>query len=192
MTTLQSELFRLSSFSWIALMAYWFLAGRNTKISIKQQSRQGRFLYIFLLVTAFAALYYELPPGSLMSTRLFTPPPALGYAGMVINITGVLFAILARFWLGKNWSGIVTLKEDHQLVTDGPYRFSRHPIYTGILLGLTGAAMIQCEYRSLIGIMLFVIAAHIKISTEEQFMRSAFYEYNEYSRRVKKLLPFIY
>lgn len=47
-------------------------------------------------------------------------------------------AVWARVHLGRNWSGIVTVKEDHELIRTGPYGYVRHPIYTGLITGLIG------------------------------------------------------
>ena len=56
----------------------------------------------------------------------------IGYwLGLVMLAAGLAFAVSARRYLGRNWSGTVTVKQDHELIRSGPYRFVRHPIYTG-------------------------------------------------------------
>jgi protein-S-isoprenylcysteine O-methyltransferase Ste14 len=56
------------------------------------------------------------------------------WAGVVVCAAGAGVAIRARRILGRNWSGFVMIKQDHELIQRGPYRFVRHPIYTGIIL----------------------------------------------------------
>jgi protein-S-isoprenylcysteine O-methyltransferase Ste14 len=94
--------------------------------------------------------------------------------------------------LGNNWSGIVTIKKDHELIKDGSYAITRHPIYTGLLFGLMGAVIVLGEVRGLIAIIILFIAIQIKISTEEKFLKNAFSEYDDYCHHTKKLIPFIY
>ncbi|MFI5153368.1 MAG: methyltransferase family protein, partial [Chitinophagales bacterium] len=64
--------------------------------------------------------------------------------------------------------------------------------YTGMLFGLTGAALVLGEMRGLIAVILFFIAIQMKMVTEEKFMQENFREYAEYKRRTKKLIPLIY
>ena len=99
---------------------------------------------------------------------------------------------MARFFLGRNWSGIVTIKQGHTLVRKGPYRFVRHPIYTGLLLAIFGTALAIGEIRALIGAgLVFALFVH-KISLEESFMTEQFgADYADYRRNVKALIPFV-
>jgi protein-S-isoprenylcysteine O-methyltransferase Ste14 len=68
---------------------------------------------------------------------------------------GLSFAVWARLRLGRNWSSVVTVKEDHQLIRGGPYAIVRHPIYTGLLLGFLGMALITGEHGGLFCSWLF-------------------------------------
>ncbi len=72
----------------------------------------------------------------------------------VLVALGLGFSAVARAWLGGNWSAEVTLKQGHELVRDGPYALVRHPIYTGVLLALTGTAVAVGNWRAIIGLVL--------------------------------------
>jgi protein-S-isoprenylcysteine O-methyltransferase Ste14 len=101
-----------------------------------------------------------------------------------------LFAAWARVTLGRNWSATITVKQDHDLITSGPYRFVRHPIYTGLLLGLAGIAVARGEWRGVLGVVLAFGAFWRKLRIEERWMREQFGgAYDEYSRRVAALIP---
>ncbi len=114
------------------------------------------------------------------------------WLGFVFVAFGVAFSIAARVWLGGNWSGIVTLKENHELIRNGPYRLVRHPIYTGILLAILGTAIAQGEWRSLIALALITVAFLRKISIEEAFLIQAFgNSYERYRSEVPALVPFV-
>jgi protein-S-isoprenylcysteine O-methyltransferase Ste14 len=116
--------------------------------------------------------------------------PVFDVVGVTLTAVGVGFAIWARFYLGQNWSGAVTIKVDHQLIRSGPYAWVRHPIYTGFLLAIIGTAVTRRELRGLIAIVLLGLAFWIKIQMEEVFMRKTFGpEYEEYSAATGALIP---
>ena len=105
---------------------------------------------------------------------------------------GLGISIWARRVLGRNWSGIVTVKQDHELIRTGPYRYVRHPIYTGLLLAILGTALIFGEWRGLIAFVIFTAAIMLKVRTEERFMDESFPEqYARYRAEVPALLPFL-
>lgn len=72
----------------------------------------------------------------------------LYWLGLLMVICGLAFAVWARIHLGRNWSGTVTVKEDHELIRSGPYGIVRHPIYTGLLLAIAGTAIVFGEWRA--------------------------------------------
>ena len=76
---------------------------------------------------------------------------------------GLAFAVWARVYLGRNWSGTVTVKQDHELIRSGPYGFVRHPIYTGLLLAMLGTAIAIGEWRGLVAFALFTIGFLLKL-----------------------------
>ena len=127
-------------------------------------------------------------------TRPFVPDSqVIAYSGLAATAIGIGFAIWARFSLGGNWSATVTLKEKHSLVTHGPYAIVRHPIYTGLLLGLAGTSVVYREARTLLALVIVLVMLLLKIRIEERFMKEQFgVEYAGYSRRVKALVPLIY
>ena len=120
-----------------------------------------------------------------------TVPIAL--AGLLAVLMGVAFSIWARLVLGGNWSNRVTVKENHTLVRTGPYRIVRHPIYSGILLGMFGSAIQRGGIRCFIGVLICALSFWLKTRAEERFMVQSFGEqYLQYRHRVKALAPFIF
>lgn len=105
---------------------------------------------------------------------------------------GCGFAMWARVVLGGNWSGTVTVKENHVLITHGPYGWVRHPIYTGVLLLLCGTAIMMGTLSTLVEVAAVILALSLKLRTEESLMTETFGEqYISYRRRVKALIPFV-
>ena len=108
-------------------------------------------------------------------------------------VLGLGWAVWARHLIGRNWSAAVTLKHDHQLIRCGPYRFVRHPIYTGILAGSLGTAIIMNQYWGAAGFLLILYAYLVKLQKEEAILASYFpKEYASYRLQTKRLLPFLF
>ena len=111
---------------------------------------------------------------------------------MAVASTWLVNAAARR--LGKQWALAARLVEDHTLIQDGPYRFVRNPIYTGMfgMLLATGLAAGQW-IPLLIAIVLFIPGTYIRIRSEERLLRQAFGPaFEAYTRRVPALIPWIY
>jgi protein-S-isoprenylcysteine O-methyltransferase Ste14 len=94
--------------------------------------------------------------------------------------------------LGGNWSGRVTFKENHELIQRGPYRFVRHPIYSGLLLMVLGTAVVLNRAGPFLGFVIYFAALGVKLRQEEALMTRHFPEtYPPYKARTKALIPFI-
>jgi protein-S-isoprenylcysteine O-methyltransferase Ste14 len=110
----------------------------------------------------------------------------------MLTLAGLLFTVWARTHLGRNWSGLVTIKQDHELITSGPYSTVRHPIYTGLLLAFVGSALARSELRGILAVVLVFWALWRKSRIEERWMRDQFGDaYREYSSHVAALIPFV-
>jgi protein-S-isoprenylcysteine O-methyltransferase Ste14 len=112
--------------------------------------------------------------------------------GFIIFLSGLALALWARLYLGKNWGMPMTLKQEPELVTNGPYKYIRHPIYAGILLAAFGSALASSAYWLLFIVFAgsyFIYSARI----EEKNMLKEFPKvYSSYKSSTKMLIPFIY
>jgi protein-S-isoprenylcysteine O-methyltransferase Ste14 len=115
----------------------------------------------------------------------------LGIIGAALFVAGIALAIWARVILGRNWGMPMTQRAEPELVTAGPYRLIRHPIYTGILLGLLGTSLVT----SLIGLGIMVILGIYFVSAarvEERNLTATFPNtYPAYQERTKMLIPYV-
>ncbi len=179
--------------TWIAVGIIWLIGAFTAKPAVRVQSARSRLLHICVLGLAYVLLFTnELRFGPL-GWRFAPASSAILYTGFSLTVAGLLFTIWARFFLGRNWSGTVTVKQDHTLVQTGPYAVVRHPIYSGITLALLGTAIAFGEVRGLVAVALAVIGWRLKFRMEEQFMTEQFgAEYLGYKRRVKGLIPFVW
>ena len=118
---------------------------------------------------------------------------ATAYVGLGVTVAGLAFAVLARFYIGKNWSALIQVKEGHELIQTGPYGLVRHPIYSGLMLATLGTAIAYGELSGFIGFILVVAAWGYKSRLEEAAMAEQFgAQYEKYRSQVKGLIPFIW
>jgi len=183
---------KIISGCWAVFITVWLLAAASTKRTVYRESRAQRLRYWVLLVIACLLLLYgrELP--SPLSLRFIPRATPIACAAAFLCVPGLAFALWARVTLGRNWSGVVTLKEGHELVERGPYRFVRHPIYTGMLIMFFATALLQSHMAGFVGVLLIFASFCIKLEREERLMLQQFPErYAAYQRRVKRIIPFV-
>lgn len=178
---------------WAIWAAGWLLAAFGTK---RTQWREPIGTAIWNRAPALLGAIMLLRPQRLppVLTQRFIPPrTALLLAGMGLTLLGLLFAAWARWYLGRNWSGTVTVKEGHTLIVGGPYRWVRHPIYSGILAALVGTALVIGAAYGFIATALVLAGFIVKLRVEEARMRATFPgAYDGYCRRTARLLPGVY
>jgi protein-S-isoprenylcysteine O-methyltransferase Ste14 len=187
----QSLISNLIAAMWLAWALYWAISARKAKQTVRRESLASRATNVIPLV--MGALLVALPtiPSPLFATRILPATPATFWIGVALVFLGLAFAMWARVHIGSNWSGTVTVKENHVLIRTGPYRFVRHPIYTGLLVAILGSGVARAELRAVWALALCAIAFTIKLRLEERWMRQVFgEEYVRYSAQVPALVPF--
>jgi protein-S-isoprenylcysteine O-methyltransferase Ste14 len=118
---------------------------------------------------------------------------AWNIAGLVMFVFGIKVAFIAFFTLKHNYSATLVIRKEHQLITHGVFRFVRHPIYFGVLIGAFGAPVYAPSLYGFLVMLLLVPVVLNRIRMEEGLLTEAFGdEYRKYSRRTKKLISFIY
>ena len=173
---------------WLAWLLYWIAAAADVKPTLWRETMASRLLHRVPLMLA-AILLAPLKP--IMTARCLPEGAFFPFLGALMVAVGLGFAIWARRHLGGNWSGLVTLKEGHSLIQTGPYKYVRHPIYTGMLLAFVGSAVAIGEWRGILSVALALLAFVLKIRVEEVGMRKTFAEYERYQRTTAALIPFV-
>jgi protein-S-isoprenylcysteine O-methyltransferase Ste14 len=180
-------------FVWLVFVVVWIVAACQTKPISRKENFGASLGYRVLSVIAGFLLFDPMLAAGFLGIRFRPPSAILDFIGFAVTVCGFAFAVWARFFLGGNWSAMVTVKENHELIRSGPYAIVRHPIYSGISLAALGTAITLCEVRGLIAVVLFVIAWRWKWGKEELFMSQQFGEqYAEYKRHVHALIPGIW
>ena len=171
--------------SWFVLIVVWLIAALVLGThGMARMSPGGRIVRLLLVVALWIAVGY----GYRFQTSNWLE---LAAAGSVLCIVGCAFAIWARFSLGRNWGMPMTLHAQPQLVTSGPYRFVRHPIYTGIGVMLVGTSLVYPlgAIPSAAFIAYFVFSARREEGDMERQFPDAYPAYKQHS---KMLIPFLF
>jgi protein-S-isoprenylcysteine O-methyltransferase Ste14 len=177
---------------WLGWMGYWWAASHDVKSTARRESRGSRLSHTVPLTAAGLLLWLPTSPIQGLGGRVWPVPVWLFWVGAVLTLAGLLFTVWARVHLGRNWSAAITLKRGHDLITSGPYRIVRHPIYSGLLLAFIGGAIARGEWRGVVAVALAFAALWRKLRIEEQWMREQFGAgYDEYTHRVAALVPFV-
>lgn len=180
---------------WFAFLAYWMLMALGAKRNAGGSSwkaggvlRAGALVLILLILNG--TVFRRAFMGVQVSPAIRNLP--MGIIGIGLCLLGMGFAVWARVRLGRNWGMPMSRKEQPELVTDGPYAYVRHPIYTGFFVAMLGSALAE---KLTWGVMALVCGAFFVYSArkEEQFMLEQFPEqYPAYMRRTKMLVPFLF
>lgn len=170
---------------------YWKLSEKGTTAGKQENKSESAFLEkILIYTTEFFVVLNVLGLTIFRFQNLM-----IKLIGILLVIGGSIIAIAGRAALGKNWTQCYQyqIKKNHQLIQNGIYAHIRHPIYGGILLGITGSLMVAGTY---IFIPVFILAFYILRSfarREEKLLIKGFgKKYADYMKKTKMLIPFVY
>lgn len=179
---------------WFAFAAAFLFRKRPPQATESRRDRTSS-LGILLQACAYALVWFHLPHSRFVrGLPSASAELALGIFTVVLAIASVCLVAAAVRTLGKQWAVAARLIEGHRLITDGPYRFVRNPIYTGMFGMLLATGLAFGHWIQLIvATVLFAIGMVIRVRSEEKLLRSAFgQEFEEYARRVPAVLPGIF
>jgi len=177
---------------WIAWYAVWIVWALQSKKTKQRESIASRLSYTVILLPAVWLIVFAHRLGPWWHRRILPDSEWLGWAAVALTALGFAITFWARSTLGGNWSGNVTIKVEHELIRSGPYRWVRHPIYTGIILAAAGTTIAVDQTRGLVALTLLWLSFNIKRLKEEQFMRQTFGEqYVEYCEKTGAIFPLL-
>jgi protein-S-isoprenylcysteine O-methyltransferase Ste14 len=178
---------------WLVFVAIWVIGALSTRRTVYRETHAQRLRYWVLLLIAYFLLLYGRRLPYPLNLHIVPDVAPTAWAAAVLCVIGLAFAFWARITLGRNWSGVVTLKEGHELVERGPYRFVRHPIYTGIITMFFATALALGHLAGFAATLLMFASFWIKLRDEEQLMLQQFPDqYAAYRRRAKRIIPFVF
>ncbi len=171
---------------WVVFWIYWLAMSANVKTGRARWGQFAGFRVGFIII-----LLLVLRLRLVKANSLVVHSPLLEGIGLAIWVLGLALAVWARVYIGRNWGMPMSRKDSPDLVTSGPYRSIRHPIYTGILLAMVGTTVAVSLYWL---IAVVVIGGYFIFSAvnEERYMTEQFPEsYPAYKRSTKMLIPFL-
>jgi protein-S-isoprenylcysteine O-methyltransferase Ste14 len=174
---------------WLVFLVYWVISWIGVKRDVYREMdpfwRYGGAVVVIIL-------FFLVPQPSFLQEPLLPQNTMVSAVAIIFCAVGIAFAIWARYHLGKNWSSRPALKENHELVTSGPYQFVRHPIYTGAILAIIGTMLVSAVAWCVVLAILCGVFVH-RVQREESLMTQQFPNtYPEYKKRTKALVPFIW
>jgi len=181
---------QITIFCWLVFLIYWCISARSVKPTRERICGIGGYWHYALVFLSFLLINVRVFP---LSISLLPRSLAIGVLSSVCALLGLGIAIAARRTLAGNWSGSVTFKEDHTLITTGIYGYMRHPIYTGVLMMFIGTALLVGTLGALMGFLTLCLSLWFKLKQEEALMRRHFpRDYPGYAERVKALVPYVF
>lgn len=155
---------------------------KKGKKSIVETGTMTAFFLFFCLVirTGFGKISFE----SVVTVRWM-----IGI-GTLMVLKGAVLNIIGRFELGNNWANHIRIYENHRLITNGLYRFVRHPLYSSIMLMLFGGSVVYRNWASFLAVaVIFIPFMNYRAKQEEVLLRETFPEYEEYAKKVGRFFP---
>jgi protein-S-isoprenylcysteine O-methyltransferase Ste14 len=169
--------------AWIVFWVYWLVSAFGVKQGRASRRRMPMNGLSVLAVLVLLRVFHG--EGLAVHSLL------VGVLGAVVFAGGIAVAIWARITLGRNWGMPMTQKAEPELITSGPYRYVRHPIYSGLLAALLGTALAT----NLLGLIVVAVLGayfYYSASVEEKNLIATFPSaYPAYRERTKMLIPFV-
>jgi len=175
---------------WVAWLASWLLAARWTATTRSREPGVEQLRYgVPTCIGAILLFSHPHLLGPLLD-RVYPEPVVLSWIAASFVLLGLAWTWWARIHLGRLWSANVAVKEGHSVVRTGPYRLTRHPIYSGLLLALLATAVLRDSWAAYVGWGLLVFAFVVKLRQEERLLLATLGPaYAQYRAEVPALLP---
>jgi protein-S-isoprenylcysteine O-methyltransferase Ste14 len=171
---------------WAAFWVYWLSAAFSMKRGRMALRQDLRIRFVILVMVLILIRVHAFHNGALDSSAVRAG------IGLTFFAVGLWFATWARVHIGRNWGTPMSQKDDPELVTSGPYRLVRHPIYSGILFAGIGTA-VALSWAWLIAVALAGVYFVYSAKVEERNLTVQFPDaYPAYKKTSKMLVPFIF
>ena len=163
---------------------------RTAPLGVRRQDRwSGQALIGFLVLSAWAGFFVarRVPEAAIGAGR-----PFFFALGLLVAVAGIALRWWAVMTLGRFFTTRVMTRTDQTVVQSGPYRWVRHPSYTGALMTVLGVLLCNLNWLSLACFVVALPGFAYRIRVEERALESALGEpYRDYERRTKRLVPFV-
>lgn len=180
-------------FSAYGLWVFGEFTGARFK-SAATASRRDRGSYtilkalLWVSITADFVLAFQFPRASIATHRV-----VVFFIGIALMILGMIFRVYAMRTLGRFFTYQVAIQPGQTVVQSGPYRFVRHPSYTGGLVTLFGLTLALGNRAGIAVVICMLIAYSYRMRVEEGALLTALGDpYRQYMRHTTRLIPFVF
>jgi protein-S-isoprenylcysteine O-methyltransferase Ste14 len=177
----------------IGSISIWLTQPAFTLSETTDKKQSDKFSVILILIMSLVAVVTPIIDWAYFKTE-HSELNAITFIGIVMVVSGIVFRAWSVRTLGKFFTPTVQIKDEHQLITWGPYSIVRHPSYLGAFLSITGGAIIlESPIGFIIGCTAMFIAYYVRISIEERELASHFqHSYKHYRLTTPRIIPFIW
>ncbi|MFX1549695.1 MAG: methyltransferase family protein [Promethearchaeota archaeon] len=193
------EIYSIPIYVVYLLTAYMFTLVDTLIRSIPEEKRASKIFDILLLSMLLLSPFFLI--GAFFENTLFISQIIpfwdnifISYLGFILYLTGALVVLIARVQLGRFGTAELSTEEDHQLFTQGVYKYIRNPMYSGGLIATIGFCLVfRCIITLIIMFTYTFLIYKMRINEEEKILQNKFgKEYEDYKQKTKKLIPFLY
>lgn len=170
---------------WAVFWIFWLAVSVNAKAG-KTRWTQFAGIRVVAIIVILLLVRLRVFKGNAVVTN-----PWLQGVGTAIFVLGLALAVWARVYIGRNWGMPMSRKADPELVTTGPYRTIRHPIYSGIILAMIGTTIAVSVYWLAAAVFLGAYFAFSAVMEERHMAETFPTSYPEYKRSTKMLIPHV-
>ena len=150
----------------------------------------SRLLYSSVVGVAYLLLFNRDTAPGWLDGSFASQSAAAKMLGTLLTAAGLGFCVWARIHLGRNWSGSVRIRQDHELIRSGPYARIRHPIYSGLLLATMGTVLVVGRFRGIVALVIAGLGFAYKAMGEERLLAREFGPaFDDHRRRTGFFLP---
>lgn len=178
---------------WAATLVFLIFSASSVKrtVAVDRRWRWGWPIFA-VIVAAFLLFRYALRPPAFLTAVVLPHSLWTDIFANILALAGMVFAMWGRVTLGRNWNLYPSLKENHELIVRGPYKYVRHPMYTGFITMLLGAVIWYGTATGIVWFLACFMGTWLKLRQEEKLLTVHFGEnYMLYKMRVKAIVPFI-
>ncbi|MFX1518023.1 MAG: isoprenylcysteine carboxylmethyltransferase family protein [Promethearchaeota archaeon] len=168
-------------------------SGELAKYKAKKFSLVGLVtIFIIAQLWVLGAFIFILNP-NFFDWSALPLPLLIKWVGLVLTILGMGVEFLTQIYLGRNYSTLLNIRDEHSLITTGPYRYIRHPMYTALITVGVGLSFLSANWYFALPFIITIIVIILRIKKEEEIMIDEFGdEYIQYMKRTKRFIPFLF
>jgi protein-S-isoprenylcysteine O-methyltransferase Ste14 len=177
---------------WVVWLVSWGAAAFWSNRTEKKGRVGAEIIFRVMFWLSATLLLAPFPDLGRAGVQIWHSPAAVNWILTALTAVGFAFVWWARIHLGRLWSDWLTRKAEHHVVETGPYRFVRHPIYSGLIFSALATAIEKATLLALMGAAILTFSFYLKAKREENFLRAELgpSAYDAYARKTAMLVPF--